>query len=36
MKRIEGWAWRSGDILQNAVITGIYTMLAAAVTSALP
>lgn len=30
-----GWTWRSSDILQTATITGIYTMLAAAVTSAL-
>lgn len=30
-----GWAWRSGDVLQAAVIMSIYTMLAAAVTSAL-
>jgi uncharacterized membrane protein len=30
-----GWIWRSGDIVQTAVITSIYTMLAAAVTSAL-
>ncbi|MCB0084605.1 MAG: carotenoid biosynthesis protein [Caldilineaceae bacterium] len=30
-----GWAWRSGDILQNATIVSIYTMIAAAVTSAL-
>lgn len=30
-----GWTWRSNDILQTATITGIYTMLATAVTSAL-
>ena len=29
-----GWAWRSGDILQTASIISLYTMLAAAVTSA--
>jgi putative membrane protein len=30
-----GWMWRSGDIVQSAVIMSIYTMLAAAVTSAV-
>jgi putative membrane protein len=29
-----GWAWRSGDVLQAATILSIYTMLAAAVTTA--
>ena len=30
-----GWAWRSGDIIQAAVIMSIYTMIAAAVTATL-
>lgn len=30
-----GWAWRSGDVLQAAVIMSIYTMLAAAATGTL-
>ena len=30
-----GWAWRSSDILQASAILSIYTMLAAAVTSAI-
>jgi len=30
-----GWVWRSGDIIQSAVIMSIYTMLAAAVTGAI-
>jgi putative membrane protein len=30
-----GWAWRSRDILQNAAMTGFYTMVAAALISAL-
>ncbi len=30
-----GWAWRSGDIIQAAAIISVYTMLAAAATSAL-
>lgn len=35
IKDTGGWEWRSGDILQAAVIMGIYSMLAAAATSAL-
>ncbi|MES2492772.1 MAG: carotenoid biosynthesis protein [Pseudomonadota bacterium] len=30
-----GWAWRSGDIVQAAVMMAIYSMLAAAITGAL-
>lgn len=30
-----GWDWRSGDVLQAAVMMSIYTMLAASVTAAL-
>jgi hypothetical protein len=30
-----GWAWRSRDILENAAITGFYTMVAVALISAL-
>lgn len=30
-----GWAWRSGDILQNAAIASVYTMILAALISAL-
>ena len=30
-----GWLWRSGDILQNAAIVGVYTMIVAALMSVL-
>jgi hypothetical protein len=30
-----GWMWRSGDILQNAAIVGVYTMILAALMSVL-
>ena len=30
-----GWLWRSGDILQNAAIVGVYTMVVAALMSVL-
>lgn len=30
-----GWVWRSGDILQNAAIASVYTMMLAALVSAL-
>jgi uncharacterized membrane protein len=30
-----GWLWRSGDILQNAAIVGVYTMIVAALISVL-